>query len=735
MADTREEEDVEHRNEKFVDQFLQAIDLEKKSDIELTSELLSSLSYKKLAQRGLAIINLTIDNIKTGLNGRILIELSNDKAYSNSASMGDIVKLEKLNVSGSKSVSKLSSKSSKNKKNANTTNNNNNIDNDIDQFSIQGIIIRFKSTSITVSIDHDNNDLNNKKNIDEILLNLSNQRLWLVKVSNSITYKRMNLILSKMKQLMNTNSFKSSNLIQLIIGNSKFIPPSSLVLNLSLSNLEFLNKNLNDSQKLAINFSLNSDLSIIHGPPGTGKTFTLIEIIYQLFLKNQRILICGPSNISIDTILERLVHIDQIPKDKILRIGHPARLLSSIQYYSLDYVSKNSNQGQVISEIYSEIESTFKKIKKSKNYNERKPYYSDIKSLRYDLRQREKKVLNELILNSKIIVATLHGSGSKELMNLYLKSSDTGEFINQNLFDALIIDEVSQSLEPQCWIPIISHKDSLKKLIIAGDNKQLPPTIKLEKNDKYMKLLETTLFDRLIKTHNSDDIKYLLNTQYRMNSQIMKFSSEFLYEGKLIADDSVKDHLVCDLPYVEKNEDTSVPVIWYDTQGGDFPEGEEDLEKVENKNDNKKIDSIFSSKYNENEVNLVYYYINLLIKSKVSQESIGVISPYNAQISLLKLKIHSNYPAIEISTVDGFQGREKDVIILSLVRSNEKAEVGFLKDERRLNVAITRPRRQLCVIGDMETLTRSNNKFLKKWVNWAEEEAEIRYPDLSEILQ
>jgi DNA polymerase alpha-associated DNA helicase A len=346
--------------------------------------------------------------------------------------------------------------------------------------------------------------------------------------------------------------------------------------------------------------------------------------------------------------------------------------------------------------------------------------------LRKELRQKEKKVVSELITGAKVVLSTLHGAGSYELTSLYKDESlNLGK---QNpLFDTIIIDEVSQSLEPQCWIPLINHY-GFRRLVIAGDNMQLPPTIKskdIPKQEKPDSMeiadLEVTLFDRLVKFHDGDEYKKLLDTQYRMNELIMQFPSKELYENKLKADKSVQTISLADLDI--GGEDTG-ELIWYDTQGGDFPEQWDDDALGDT-----------GSKYNEMESLIVMKHLRSLLESGVKHEDIGIISPYNAQVSLIKQKLYQELiENVEVSTVDGFQGREKQVIIITLVRSNENHEPGFLRDKRRLNVAMTRSKRQLCVIGDIEMLQRSGSKFLSHWGEFVEngEDYDLRYPDLGD---
>ena len=715
--------------ETLSEQFTRAIDHEQKEDIEQTKELLNSLPLKTLVNAGLAINNLYVENVKTGLGGKIYVELKQSE-YINNGELnrgdfknGDIVVLSKNPSGGGKASQKQSAKS----------------------VDINCVIFKINSSKITLTVDSGSgNDASSAKGtaeqqqVQSLESNDSNILYYLVKTTNEITYKRMLTTMKKLKEL----DPLQSDVAQILLCQYDYRPKKPTTA--SLKEMKFFNNHLNDSQKYAIKFAMDNPVSIIHGPPGTGKTYTLVEIVQQLYHAdpNSKTLICGPSNISVDTILERLSsQTDIISGNKLLRIGHPARLLNFT--HSLDVLAKTGDNGYIINDIRGEIDTILGKIKKLKTYKERKQSWSEIKLLRQDLRQREEKIIVELIKQSNVIVSTLHGSSSKNLLKIYdyFKAHPEQKTTSSpSYFDTLIIDEVSQSLEPQCWIPLLYHF-GIKKIIIAGDNKQLPPTVKTEENKKCMDLLSTTIFDRL-EAYYGDLFKNLLNVQYRMNTKIMEFSSEQLYAGKLIADESVRDRVLSDLPGVDTADITKEPLLWYDTQGDDFLERNEELEDQENggtfnsgksaKSSRSKI--LMSSKYNENEAYLVLKHIKDLVNENVPQEAIGVISPYNAQVSFLKKIVHASYPLIEISTIDGFQGREKECIILSLVRSNDSFEVGFLKDERRLNVAMTRPKRQLCVVGNMETLQRSRNKFLKSWADWSEENMEIIYPDLDDLL-
>ena len=304
---------------------------------------------------------------------------------------------------------------------------------------------------------------------------------------------------------------------------------------------------------------------------------------------------------------------------------------------------------------------------------------------------REQTLVDSILRNANVVHSTLNGAGSK-----YLKSHN---------FDVVIIDEASQALEAECWIPILKGK----QLVLAGDHLQLPPTIK--SHGDVAKNLELTLFERVLDLHGKS-IKTLLNVQYRMNEAIMKFSSNYFYDGKLVSGPRIGDRILTDINEVETSDWTTFPVFFIDTHGFDFEETSTDDE----------------SKENLGEAECALKVIEMLASLNVATHNIAVISPYDGQVRLFKSLLKSTWADIEVGTVDGFQGREKEAVIISTVRSNGKGEVGFLAESRRMNVALTRPKRLLCVIGDSKTLSR--NEFLKKMVNYMEENGELRQPDM-----
>lgn len=378
----------------------------------------------------------------------------------------------------------------------------------------------------------------------------------------------------------------------------------------------------------------------------TGKTHTLIELILQLIKRNLRILVCGPSNISVDNIVERLAP-HKVP---LIRLGHPARLLPSVLNHSLDVLTRTSEAGAIVKDVRAEMDAKQASIRKTRNGRERRAIYADLKELRKEYRERERRCVSSLVAGSKVVLATLHGAGGFQLR---------GE-----QFDVVIIDEASQALEAQCWVPLLAAN----KAVCAGDHLQLPPTIKslnakssktasasaskkgkdaaavaaaagTPANEAVIKgaTLETTLFDRLLKLHGPS-IKRMLTTQYRMHERIMRFPSDELYEGRLIAADAVRARLLKDLPYeVEATDDTTEPLVFIDTQGGDFPEKNEDEQDAAAAagGGSKKLtkSSLYGdSKSNEMEAALVRQHVRSLVDAGVRPEDIAVVTPYNAQV-------------------------------------------------------------------------------------------------------
>ncbi|KAJ2006834.1 hypothetical protein H4R26_001145 [Coemansia thaxteri] len=490
-----------------------------------------------------------------------------------------------------------------------------------------------------------------------------------------------------------------------------------------LDELLFINESLDEFQKYAVHLALTAnDIALIHGPLGTGKTHTIVEIVRQLVREGKRILVCGPSNISVDNMAERLSMAE--PDLPMVRIGNPTRVLPAVMKYSLHYLVRALADGNEPSsadeeasddEPSSDIESdnndgdssgsnAFEEFDAA-NLTvsqllaqltgmsvESEPATKKLPVSYYKL-LRESDVINA----KSVVLTTLCTAGGK-----YFHKDCCGEF------DVVIIDEATQAIEGECWIAALKAP----KLILAGDHHQLQPVVKcpsrLQDNDANSQdnmSLQLTLFERM-HTKHGDSISRTLYKQYRMNTDIMRVSSDELYHGMLTADESVATHVLCDLEHVIENAYTRVPLVIIDTSGHGLVESQE---RVDDTDGSGSFSGGSGSKANLGEAKLANRHIDILIAAGVDPRELAIISPYNAQVRLLSSLVHGLHPKVEIGSVDGFQGREKEAIVLSLVRSNEDQEVGFLDSYRRMNVAITRARRHLCVIADSSTASQGGH--------------------------
>ncbi|KAF5352066.1 hypothetical protein D9758_009403 [Tetrapyrgos nigripes] len=817
---------------------------ERDADIERSSLLLSNCGPKLLEQKGLALLGLGIVGINIGLGGKTLIELERPSAYHTSPVFpphtlrnGDIARIE-ANVSSSAAAKKPKKPTGS-------------ADKDKDA-QAEGVVYKVSETKIVIAVDPSDSSSDD--------LNLP-ERCRVVKLANSVTYDRMDRAIDHLERAVLQTSSSSNDkdksappeltpLIQVLMGMQRPSPK------LSIPPLQFFDDTLNPSQKEAVRLCLEApEVACIHGPPGTGKTHTLIEIIRQLISNSStRVLVCGASNLSVDNILERLLALPVLDngekhKLKVTRIGHPARVMAheGILESTLEVKASKTDQAALAKDVKNELEATLgvlsgkgkgagKGAKGKPRGAERKKMWEEVKALRKEYRQREGGIVTSVLGESQVVLATCHSSGGRQLRN--------------HQFDVVIIDEATQALEAVCWIPIFKAK----KLILAGDPMQLPPTILSLDKDKNKKgskdkgagskgkkdsktkkpaaekakpgekkgatvnkdlpndkdgtpppdseddedsgsesdsaeadaqespnastskpesksasnkktatvtyprplrpphTLETTLFDRLEKMYGSS-IKRMLEVQYRMHEKICDFPSKTLYEGRLGSDERVKGWLLRDLVLEgndgglggmdedEAKEVLATPVAFYDTAGCEY------FERIEGEDGSDE-----GSKSNENEAQVVVRWVESMVNAGVKPWQIAVITPYQAQVTLLTTLLRPTYgPELEIGTVDGMQGREKDAVGISLVRSNDKREIGFLKEKRRLNggnlreflainansfygclrstVAMTRAKRHLCVVGDSSTVIHGGS-YLKKWMKWLETNADVRYAGL-----
>lgn len=432
-------------------------------------------------------------------------------------------------------------------------------------------------------------------------------------------------------------------------------------------------KHLNENQRAAVRLALGArDFAIIHGPPGTGKTTTVVEFIRAAVAGGDTVLACAPSNHAVDNLLEKLLAAGEEP----VRLGHPARVQADLRGRALDILAEKHADARQARKVARDAFALFRQADK---WTREKPQPGEKAALRREARDMltearklEALAVERVLDEAKIVCATLTGLDS--------------ELLGKRKFAVAVIDEACQSTEPACWVPLLRAN----KLILAGDHCQLPPTV--ISPEAAERGLSVSLMERLVSQFGAGACQ-LLTVQHRMHASIMGFSNAEFYGGELVAHESVASHRLCDLPGVTPNPLTEAPVRFIDTAGASYDE---------------ELEEDTGSRRNVQEANLAVRKVRELLAAGVRAGDIGLITPYRAQVRLLRERL-SDVEGLEIDSVDGFQGREKEAIVVSLVRSNPEGEIGFLADTRRTNVAFTRARRGLLVIGDSATL--AGNEF------------------------
>ncbi|WP_435356610.1 AAA domain-containing protein [Emticicia sp. SJ17W-69] len=432
---------------------------------------------------------------------------------------------------------------------------------------------------------------------------------------------------------------------------------------------------LNSSQNNAVDKILSAtELAIVHGPPGTGKTTTLVQAIKALIKQdNAKILVVAPSNTAVDLLSEKLSEEGL----NVLRVGNPARVSERLMSLTLDSkisehpMIKNAKMLKKQANEYKSMAHKYKRNFGKSERDQRKLLFEEAHKIMKEVDNTEQYIINDLVTKAQVITATLVGSNHYTVRNLK--------------YHTVVIDEAGQALEPACWIPILKAQ----KVVLAGDHCQLSPTIK--SNEAAKNGLSTTLLEKCVALH--PEAVTLLEEQYRMNEQIMAHSSKVFYNNQLKAHDSVAKHLLFD---------NDLPLLFIDTAGCSFDE---------------KLDGTSST--NPEEAAFLFKHLSLFtteLKTYFSKENfptIAIISPYKQQINILKEQLEHSpdlqdyLSKISVNTIDSFQGQERDIVYISLTRSNAEGAIGFLSDIRRMNVAMTRARKKLVVIGDSATLASS----------------------------
>ena len=436
---------------------------------------------------------------------------------------------------------------------------------------------------------------------------------------------------------------------------------------------------LNRTQEEAVNEVLRAkDVAVVHGPPGTGKTTTLVEAIRETLMRENQVLVCAQSNMAVDWISEKLVD----RGINVLRIGNPTRVNDKM----LSFTYERRFEGHP---DYPQLWALRKAIRELRSHRKRgdEKYHQRLESLKSRATELEIRINSELFGEARVIASTLVGAANR--------------LLDGQKYGTLFIDEAAQALEAACWIPL----RRVSRVVLAGDHCQLPPTVKSIAALKAG--LGKTLMERIVETH--PEAVTLLRIQYRMNDDIMRFSSDYFYHGQVESAPEVRFRGILDL---------DTPMEWIDTS--EYSDDSKNADNSEAPELSFKEEFVGESygRINKAEglltMHILQQYFERIGKQRLLDERIdvGIISPYRAQVQYLRrLLMKRDYfkpfrRQISVNTVDGFQGQERDVIVISLVRSNDEGQIGFLRDLRRMNVAITRARMKVIILGNRQTMTR-----------------------------
>lgn len=442
---------------------------------------------------------------------------------------------------------------------------------------------------------------------------------------------------------------------------------------------------LNHTQQVAVNEVLRAkDVAIVHGPPGTGKTTTLVEAIYETLRRETQVLVCAQSNMAVDWISEKLVD-HGVP---VLRIGNPTRVNDKM--LSFTYERKFESHPDY-TELWS-IRNTIRQMRENRKKGDN--MHQKIARLRERADEIEMRINENLFSEARVVACTLVGSANKLLV--------------RHRFNTLFIDEAAQALEAACWIAL----RRANRIVLAGDHQQLPPTIKC--HEAMLGGLGETMMERIVR--NQPDTVTMLKTQYRMNEEIMRFSSRWFYGNQVESDPSVRNRSILDF---------DTPISWIDTSDEEVRKQYCKILESTSSVDTDKLSDPFAEEFigeNHGRINkpearitiaMLRQYIEKIGRHRFIEErlDVGIISPYRVQAQYIRQLIRKDEyfralgkNCISVDTVDGFQGQERDIMLISLVRSNEHGQIGFLSDLRRMNVAMTRARMKLIIIGNSQTL-------------------------------
>jgi ATP-dependent RNA/DNA helicase IGHMBP2 len=507
-----------------------------------------------------------------------------------------------------------------------------------------GVLVRARGDEVTVALDDEDVELPPLVRLDRI--------------ATDVTYKRLDQAL---RDLAADRKVDAARFFDVLFDERE---PGFTRQPID-ADIRWFDVTLDASQREAVAHSLRAEhVALMHGPPGTGKTTAVVEAIRQAVARGERVLACAPSNVAVDNLAERLLAAGL----RIVRLGHPARVAANVRDVSLDSLVQDAPEQKLLRSVRREVDQGLRAVHRAKTRADRAAAREQVRQLRRELRQLEGAITRGLLDAAEVVLATTTGAAEPLLA--------------ERPFDLVVVDEAAQALEAACWIPLQRGR----RAVLAGDHRQLPPTIHSEA--AAAQGLAVTLFERLANSRQAAAIARQLTVQYRMHERIMGWSAKHFYGGNLTAAASVRCHLLSELPDVHTTEWTSEPLCFVDTAGCGHDESEGDDD---------------GSKSNPGEAAIVVQVVTALREAGVPATAIGVVTPYNAQVQLLRERLGGD-DGLEIGTVDGLQGREKEAVVVSLVRSNEHGSIGFLGELRRLNVALTRARRHLTIVGDSATL-------------------------------
>lgn len=517
-------------------------------------------------------------------------------------------------------------------------------------------------------------------NVDDLPDWIDDGKLGVNLLFDENSYREMDIALHK---VINAENDRLAQLRSILLGDTEpsFDKKDDRV------NIATLNASQNDAVR---NILAANDVAIVHGPPGTGKTTTLVQAIRYTLRTEKQVLVCSPSNTAVDLLTEKLTR----EGINVLRLGNPARISEEVVNNTLDAkVMSHENYKDLkhyrkMAEEYRNMAQKYKRNFGKAERDQRQMLFAESRAILKEASALEDYILNEQFEKAEVIACTPVISASR--------------YLRDKQFSTVFIDEAAQALEPMSWIPI-TRAD---RIVFAGDHFQLPPTVKSKQAEA--EGLKKSLFEKCIE--RKPQVAVMLRTQYRMNEKIMNFSNHKFYKDDLKADVSVQDGV---LSYDSEHNYLNAPVDFIDTAGCGF---------------NEIINPESLSLANPEEANLLFRYLALMLEQYRSagmsdkKITIGIISPYKEQVELLQQQLPEQEQLkdflswISVKTIDGFQGQERDVICISLVRSNESGEIGFLNDTRRMNVALTRAKKKLVVIGDSATLSYHN--FYKDFLDY-----------------